>query len=250
MSTLKYDSASEGDSISEGDSDYKDVFDSKDESNPGGEFEGHRDSDRGSDSEGGLASKGGTSEGIAPEGGPASEDGTSESRASEDSSTLESLQRPLRVRQIPMRLANFELLQDTEIYSKGEVIQSAVMVDFEPVNINEALKKNVWVNSMKEELEPIERSKTRELIVLPQNKKTISVRQVLKIKLKPDGSFAKHKSRLVVRGFLQKFGLDYFEVFSPVARHETKRLVVSIAVNKNWPMIHLDVKSKFLNGLL
>lgn len=50
------------------------------------------------------------------------------------------------------------------------------MVDSEPISINEALKKKVWVNAMKEELKVIGRNKTWELVVLPHNKKTISVR--------------------------------------------------------------------------
>lgn len=57
-----------------------------------------------------------------------------------------------------------------------------------------------------------------------------------KLKLKPDGSIAKHKARLVARGFLQKAGLDYDEVFSPVARTETIRLVLAFATYKNWPL--------------
>lgn len=76
------------------------------------------------------------------------------------------------------------------------------------------------------------------------------MRWVLKIKLNPEGSVAKHKARLVATGFLQKSGLDYFEMFAPVARHETIGLVIAIAANTNWFMIHLDVKLSFLNGQL
>lgn len=103
---------------------------------------------------------------------------------------------------------------------------------------------------MKEELEAIERNKTWKLIGLPKNKKSISMRWVFKIKLKPDGSVSKHKARLVARGFLQKSVLDYFEVFSLVARHESIRLVIVITANMNWPLIYLDVGSTSLNGSL
>ncbi|XP_050876318.1 uncharacterized mitochondrial protein AtMg00820-like [Lathyrus oleraceus] len=116
------------------------------------------------------------------------------------------------------------------------------MVNSETVSIIEALKRKVWVNTMKEELEAIERNMTWELTVLPQNKKSICVRWVFKIKLKPDGSASKHKARLVARGFLQKSDLNYFEVFAPVAKHETIRLIIAIDVNMNWHLIHLDVK--------
>ncbi|XP_050878745.1 uncharacterized mitochondrial protein AtMg00820-like [Lathyrus oleraceus] len=121
------------------------------------------------------------------------------------------------------------------------------MVEYEPVSINTDLNKKAWVNSMKEELEAIERNKTWELTVIPQNKKTISVRWVFKIKLKPNGSVYKQKARLETRGFLQKSGLYYFEVIAPVARHETIRLIIAIAAKRNWPMMNLDVNSDFLN---
>jgi len=60
----------------------------------------------------------------------------------------------------------------------------------------------------------------------------------------------KHKARLVARGFLQKEGFDYKELFSPIARHETIKLVIVVATSKGWPLYHLDVKSAFLNGTL
>ncbi|KAK2394534.1 putative mitochondrial protein [Trifolium repens] len=58
------------------------------------------------------------------------------------------------------------------------------------------------------------------------------------------------KARLVSKGFLQKAGLDYQEVYASVARIETIRLVVVIASVKKWPMSQMDVKSTFLNGPL
>jgi len=60
----------------------------------------------------------------------------------------------------------------------------------------------------------------------------------------------KHKARLVAKGFLHKEGFDYIEVFSPVARHETIRLVIAITTSKACPLYHLDVISAFLNGTL
>lgn len=76
------------------------------------------------------------------------------------------------------------------------------------------------------------------------------MRRVFKIKLKPYGSVAKHKTRLVSRDFIQNSDIDYFKVVEPVARHETIRLVIIISANKNCPLIHLNVKLDFLNGPL
>lgn len=62
--------------------------------------------------------------------------------------------------------------------------------------------------------------------------------------------YRQNKARLVARGFLQKLELDYIEVFAPVARHETIRLMIAIIANTNWPLMHMNVKSAFLNGSL
>ncbi|XP_050878055.1 uncharacterized mitochondrial protein AtMg00820-like [Lathyrus oleraceus] len=125
------------------------------------------------------------------------------------------------------------MLQDTEVYSKEEVIQCVMLVDSEPVSAEEALKKKVWLKTMKEELVAIERNKTWKLTKLPKDKKAISVRWVFKVKLKPNGLIEKHKASLLARGFLQKPRLDYLEVFAPIATHEKIRLVIVIAANKN-----------------
>ena len=61
------------------------------------------------------------------------------------------------------------------------------------------------------------------------------------MRFKPNGSVGKNKERLVARVFIQKPRRYYFEVFAPVERHETIR---------SWLLMHLDVKSAFLNGPL
>lgn len=85
---------------------------------------------------------------------------------------------------------------------------------------------------MAEELKSIEKNQTWELTDLPSNKHPIAVKWVFKVKLNPDGSIVKHKARLVAKGFLQKEGIDYSEVFAPVARIETIRLVVALACKR------------------
>ncbi|PNY14437.1 putative copia-type protein, partial [Trifolium pratense] len=86
-------------------------------------------------------------------------------------------------------------------------------------------------DAMKEELHSIEKNHTWKLVKLPPHKKAISVKWVFKVKKNPDGNIVKHKARLVARGFLQQEGIDYTEVYAPVARMETIRLVIAIAVH-------------------
>jgi hypothetical protein len=58
----------------------------------------------------------------------------------------------------------------------------------------------------------------------------------------------KHKARLVVKEYAQRKGIDSHEVFAPVARLDTVRLLVALAADKGWELHHLDVKLAFLNG--
>ena len=68
------------------------------------------------------------------------------------------------------------------------------------------------------------------------------------VKYKADGSLKKYKARLVAKGFIQTYGIDYSETFSPVAKLNTVRVILSLAVNLEWGLFQLDVKNAFLNG--
>ena len=70
---------------------------------------------------------------------------------------------------------------------------------------------------------------------------------IFKTKLKENGEVDKYKARLVAKGYEQEFGVDYEEVFAPVARHDTIRLLIALAAQNSWPIFQLDVKSAFLH---
>lgn len=131
-----------------------------------------------------------------------------------------------------------------EIYERSNVDV------LEPGGFKEAEKDDKWIDAMKEELKMIEKNDTWELVDRPQHKQPIGVKWVYRTKLNADGSINKYKARLVVKGYAQVFRVDFSETFAPVARLDTIRMLLAIAVHKRWQVYHLDVKSAFLNGYL
>lgn len=63
-----------------------------------------------------------------------------------------------------------------------------------------------------------------------------------------DGGIQRHKGCLVAKGYTQGPRVDFDEVYTPVVRMETMRLLLVSATQRRWHVYHFDVKSAFLNG--
>lgn len=120
----------------------------------------------------------------------------------------------------------------------------------EPYSYIQASKSPNWVSVMKDELDALERNQTWELTSLPKGKKAISSKWVYKLKLKSDGTVDRYKARLVTKGFNQVQGLDYHEIFSPVAKCVTVRLMFSVVAARGWPLHQVDINNTFLQCFL
>jgi hypothetical protein len=122
--------------------------------------------------------------------------------------------------------------------------------DCEPIGFEEAVKDEKWRNAMDEEIKAIEKNNTWELTTIPKEQKPIGVKLVFKAKKNAKGKIERYKARLVVKGYSQRPGIDYGNVFALVARLETIRMVISLAAQNKWKIYQMDVKFAYLNGIL
>lgn len=83
--------------------------------------------------------------------------------------------------------------------------------------------------AMNEELKSITDNKTWTLVDLPKDREAIGTKWVFKLKQNDKGETVRYKARLVAQGFNQQYGIDYDEVFAPVARPTSLRTLLSIA---------------------
>ena len=99
-----------------------------------------------------------------------------------------------------------------------------------------------WELAMKDEMDSLLRNQTWELTELLEGKKALHNKWVYRIKNVHDGS-KRYNARLVVKGFQQKKGIDYLEIFSPVVKMSTIRLVLGMVATENLHLNQLDVKT-------
>lgn len=107
-----------------------------------------------------------------------------------------------------------------------------------------------WYIAMKEEIPARHNNGTWILIDLPIGKKAVGCKWVYTIKLNADGSLDRFKARLVPKGFNQTAGVGHEETFSPVAKLNSVRILISLAAIMDWELHPLDVKNAFLHGVV
>ncbi|GKB28302.1 retrovirus-related pol polyprotein from transposon TNT 1-94 [Tanacetum coccineum] len=104
---------------------------------------------------------------------------------------------------------------------------------------------------MKEEMSSLKKNHTWELVDQPPGQKLISCKWLYKIKEGIEGvQKPRYKARAVARGFTQRAGIDYNEVFSPVVRHTSIGVILSLTACEDYELEQLDVKTAFLHGNL
>ncbi|GJX88235.1 zinc finger, CCHC-type containing protein, partial [Tanacetum coccineum] len=124
-------------------------------------------------------------------------------------------------------------------------------VEDDPKTFDKAMKSRdvaFWKEAIDDEMDSIMGNNTWVLANIPPGCKPLGCKWIFKTKLKVDGTIKKFKARLVIQGFRQKSGIDYFDTYSLVACICTIRLLISMASIHNLIIHQMYVKTAFLNG--
>ena len=87
---------------------------------------------------------------------------------------------------------------------------------------------------MKKELDALSKNHTWDLVTLPLGKSVVDCKWIYKIKTHFDGSIECYKAHLVAKGFTQKYGIDYEETFTSIARISYIRTLLAVVDASKW----------------
>ncbi|KAG7597916.1 Reverse transcriptase RNA-dependent DNA polymerase [Arabidopsis suecica] len=126
--------------------------------------------------------------------------------------------------------------------------------EIEPADYKEA-RRNAnwfkWKNAMNEEMDSQTKNHTWTVVKRPLNQRVIGSRWIYKFKMGiPGVEEPRFKARLVAKGYAQREGIDYHEIFAPVVKHVSIRILLSIVAQEDLELEQLDVKTAFLHGEL
>ena len=161
--------------------------------------------------------------------------------------------RPQRQRQPPVRYGQNEYADVASVRDYVHHVAYNACQIIEPKSLEEALiseHSKQWKAAADSEYESLMKSQTWKLVELPSGRKPIGCKWVFKVKYGSNGKVERFKARLVAKGYIQQYGIDYEETFSPVVRFSSIRLLLAYAVQNEMLVHQMDVVTAFLNGKL
>ena len=125
--------------------------------------------------------------------------------------------------------------------------------DEDPKSYSEAMtspEREGWLAAMQEEMQSMKDRNVWRSEELPKGYRAIGCRWVFRKKKDETGKVVRLRSRLVVKIFLQRENVDFFEVFAPVSRFKSARMILNLAAQEKLYIHQFDVQAAFLYGNL
>jgi hypothetical protein len=101
---------------------------------------------------------------------------------------------------------------------------------------------------MVEEMDGLDKNEAWDIVEFPAGRKFFGSKWLFKKKFNVEGKMEKHKARLVAKGYSLVEGIDFGEIFSPVAKLTSIIFLLSIVVAFDLEVEQMDVKTTFLHG--
>jgi hypothetical protein len=152
-----------------------------------------------------------------------------------------------------------EVSNKEEVEEEVEEDNLTMLVDvgdiepLEPKSLAEARhcpKWPEWEKGIHEEIKNLEDAGMWEFADLPDGANVVGSKWVFRIKKDTTGHVVRYKAHLVAQGFLQVEGVDYFDMYAPVARLSSICTVLALAVHLDLELHQIDIKGAYLNGVL
>jgi hypothetical protein len=150
-------------------------------------------------------------------------DSTEEHESKEEDPHTPVLRRSDRERRILERYTLFDFCSNF----------SLSIIDDDPITVREAVDSedgNLWKRAMEEEMTYLDKNEAWDLVELPTERNPIGSKRVFKKELNAEGKVEKYKAWLVAKGYSQVAGIDFGEIFSPIAKLTSIRFLLSVAV--------------------
>ena len=123
----------------------------------------------------------------------------------------------------------------------------------EPRNLKEAMSWSdwpLWERAIEEELKVLKEAGTWEVVDVPKDANIVGLKWVFKAKKDASGNVIQYKACLIAQGFSQVPGVNYFDMFAPVAHLASIQTVLAFAAAEDYETGQIDIKLAYLNGEL
>ena len=159
--------------------------------------------------------------------------------------------RPSRKRRKPGYLSDYVCHYHDQIESDLKKLGKVKITIPKNVKLAWASEHKVfWRGATDSEYDSLIENDTWKLVPLPEGRKALPCHWVLAVKYNADGTIERFKARLVINGQFQQFGVDFDEIYAPVARFESLRIILALGTILDCHIHQMDVSTAFLNGKL